>query len=127
MPQLAPTTSAPAAIMPVRDLGRAEPAVARPCASNTIMRDHRHARARLARDLDRGLASRGSTVNVSSTIASTPAEHERVDLLGEREPGEPALARRSRSPNLTPVGPDGAGDVRALAGAAARAARRPRG
>ena len=46
-------------------------------------------------------------------------EHERVDLLGEREPGEPALGG-ARDAELHAGRADGAGDVRAVAGRRAR-------
>ena len=109
----------------IRDLGRAEAAVGCGVRVEHHHRDHRHARPALLRDLDRDLHLEDRRERLEHDRVDA-GEHQRVDLLGEREPREPAL-RRARDAELDAGRADRAGDVRAIAGAPRARARRRRG
>ncbi len=103
---------------PIGDFRRTEPAVAARVLVEHHHRDDRRLGAALARDVDRVLDLEDRRERLEHDRVDA-GEHERVDLIGEREPRGPALGGR-RDPELDAGRADRARDERFLIRGGAR-------
>src|SRR5262249_5937918 len=118
MPQVAPTTSAPAAISRAAVSAGAGPPPRLRFGPANHLPAPRDPRPALLGDADRHLELEDRRERLEQDRVDA-GEHEGVDLLGEREPRQPAL-RRARDAVVDAARADRAGDVRALARRRAR-------